>query len=150
MKLEAGHYWNVLIDFYLKHVPIKEYSNNFQYSKVYRQTYHKCEIPKYNGKDFIPALFLNPFKEDATELYAQTTDLKLPLNIKGRKPDHVYLCVFNNLDWQPVACGNVKWGKGHFQKISVGNIYWPMYYKGEERIPPDTLSISRQMARSKK
>lgn len=126
-KTEDGHHWNSIIDSHFKSV---NYHHMYYYAgKVYRKTYYRNEVPQYNGQDYIPAIFRNPFKKDVTDLYAYTKDINISIqNIKGKKPDDVYLCVFNRLDWRPVAWGKKKRGKAKFDNVAVGGLYLPIYY----------------------
>lgn len=78
---------------------------NVRAGKVYRMTYshHKC--PDNNGIDSIPLLFQSPFIKDVSPMYIQVTDVKV--SVKNVQKD-LYLSVFNNLEWQPIAWGERK------------------------------------------
>ena len=127
------HYWRTIIE-------PRNLNDNFsetlnpRTAKVYRITYSHNPIPHPNGKDSIPELFTTPFYRDVTELYMKVTDLTLPVDKKrlGYTPAHIYLSIFNDLEWKPVAWAENKRGKVTFRHIGRDLIYLPIYFQRTE------------------
>lgn len=103
---------------------------NVRAGKVYRMTYshHKC--PDNNGIDSIPLLFQSPFIKDVSPMYIQVTDVKV--SVKNVQKD-LYLSVFNNLEWQPIAWGERKGKTVLFKDMGRNLVYLPTYFDGKEK-----------------
>jgi hypothetical protein len=118
------------------HMPEKKYLTERKAPKIYRVTYSSNNM--YEGKkdEYVPELFRDPFIRDVTDLYASTKDVSIPnLRRLDSRPDYAYLCVFNNLDWQPVAIG--EYGRlVDFDKMGDDIIYLPVAYDKDERKTP--------------
>jgi hypothetical protein len=99
-------------------------------TKIYRRTYSRNPIPEDDGKNRIPDFFRNPFFKDVTDFYFKTFDIKVPL-AKCISFRYVYLSVFCDLEWQPVAWGKVKGKKVLFTKTGGGAVYLPVYCDGD-------------------
>lgn len=129
-KTNDSHQWISLIDPHFKKQAYRHITNRY-IGKVYRKTYHSNEIPTDNGLEYIPPFFRDPFYEDVTDLYVYTKDINIGMrDKKGVKPDYAYLCVFNSLEWRPIAWGKLKGWKVGFNDIATTNIYLPIYYDG--------------------
>ena len=102
--------------------------------KVYRMTYSHHPVPETNGGDSIPEFFRNPFLKDVSDKYLQTSDIEININrkLKGRIPANIYLAVFNELEWKPIAWSVNEGNKACFRKMGRGVVYLPVYYKGSE------------------
>lgn len=96
-------------------------------AKVYRHTFYSNPSIIPEGNEYIPEFFKNPFMQDVTELYSYTTDIQIE-NKTASTPSHAYLCVFNNLEWKPIAAGKVSNGKAEFKKLAKNIVYLPVYY----------------------
>lgn len=96
-------------------------------AKVYRHTFSRNPtITPING-EYIPEFFQDPFLQDVTDTYYYTTNIE----IEGNIPDslsHVFLCVFNNLQWKPIAAGMVVNDKAKFHQLAKNIVYLPVYY----------------------
>lgn len=129
------HYWNTIVDPCLVK---KTFSENLvnNYAKVYRKTYSHNKMPANNGVDFIPIIFRSPFNKDVTDVYNKTVDLDITINNEiNDNIDNSYLCVFNDLVWNPVAWGErVKNNRFIFHKMGVNCVYLPVYYSKNEEI----------------
>ncbi len=118
-------------------------NNNYNYierskmPKVYRRTYSHNPSPK-GDLDYIPLLF-TPFIKDVTDEYICTTDIEVDFSATTKKEGkNVYLAVFNELKWQPVAWSTInKGGKAIFKSMGRNIVYQPMYYNGEEEVIAD-------------
>jgi len=121
------HYWGNVIDLHRGIV------KTGIYAKVYRKTYAHNKIPKNRETEHIPEQFRNPFLRDVTDQHAVTDDITLKLpRLKGR-PKYMYLAVFNDLDWQPVAWTKIKGRKARFEKVGRDVVYQLVYFDGHSR-----------------
>ena len=122
------HYWRVLFE-----PDFKSQDNddplNGPAAKVYRMTYSHNPVPKPNGRDAIPALFQEPFYKDVTQAYVPTSQVEIDLP-KGleRVPSHVYLAVFNDLEWKPIAWSAPQGNKATFSNMGQNIVYLPVYF----------------------
>lgn len=104
-------------------------------AKIYRRTYSHQPIPSPAGRDFVPVFFRIPFYQDVTSQYIKTLDLVITPDIKGEKvPEYVYLTVFNDQEWKPVAWAPFQKGKTCFKEVGYGFVYLPVYYQGQRRV----------------
>lgn len=127
------HYWRTVIDGSCVNDNYAKMSTPAA-AKVYRMTYSRNPIPMPDGRDSIPELFRNPFLRDVTEKYVKTADLevRLPRDFRGKAPKYLYLAVFNDLEWKPIAWSRVKGGKAHFERMGRNLVYLPVCYRGEK------------------
>lgn len=127
------HYWRTIIDGACLADNFNGTMNPVT-AKVYRMTYSHNPIPTPDGHDSIPELFRDPFLRDVTEKYVKTSDLevRLPRDFRGKAPKYLYLAVFNDLEWKPIAWSRVKGGKAHFERMGRNLVYLPVCYRGGE------------------
>ena len=100
--------------------------------KVYRRTYSHNKVVEKMFGEYIPDFFLDSFNKDVTSYYFNVSDVELQL--KGLIPNtvkHVYLCVFNDLKWQPVAITTVHKKCAHFRDMAKDIVYIPAYFQGD-------------------
>lgn len=123
--INGRHYWNSIIDYaYEKRIG----ESASKYSKIYRKTYSHNSYFHNDKINNVPSLFNTPFNKDVTNKYTTVVDVEIDFDICSKNTSHVYLCVFNNLSWQPVAQGIIN-SKNNvvFSDITVGNIYQPFF-----------------------
>ena len=127
------HYWRAIIEPQNLNDNLSE-TQNPRIAKVYRITYAHNTIPVPDGKDSIPELFTEPFYRDVTEQYVKVTDLTVKVDKKeiGYNPKYVYLSIFNDLEWKPIAWAENKGGKAVFRRIGRNLVYLPVYFRGDE------------------
>jgi hypothetical protein len=102
--------------------------------KVYRYTYARNDVYERVGGEYIPELFRDPFIRDVTDMYVNTRDVSIRDRRKsGPRRSFAYLCVFNNLEWQPVAISGLKRGQAEFDRVGEGIVYLPAVY-GDGRV----------------
>lgn len=104
-------------------------------AKVYRHTFTRKPFLEPDEGEFIPEFFQNPLLRDVTSLYCNTVDIKIKGNIP-RPSRHAYLCVFNNLQWKPIAAGEVIHGEVEFKQLAKNIVYLPVYYETKGKIIP--------------
>lgn len=124
---DSRHCWSVMVN----NVPYNGISNlsteQNTRGKIYRITYSHNPKPSARNGEYIPPFFLNPCYRDVTSSYNHTEDI----SIKPRQPittTYGYLCVFNDLNWEPVAYAEYKNGKYRFQNVGRGVVYLPVTY----------------------
>lgn len=102
--------------------------------KVYRQTFAEqawLEDISSDINPYIPQLFRNPRYTDVTDRYVETSNITV--RIQNTKWLHdvkwVYLAVFDNREWAPVAFSNIdNNANASFEKLGRGVVYIPFYY----------------------
>ena len=103
---------------------------------MWRVTYKIHNSPQELARaEGLHPLFINPYYEDVTQLYAPVGRLELPLN-QSLAGERIYLCVFNFGEWRPLAytfTGSN--GSVMFPETTVETIYRVHSYNGEEMIP---------------
>lgn len=124
------HYWCSDPPFLYKSSTIKGAFDR-RTAKVYRHTFSRNSFLVPGEKEFIPEFFKTPFMQDVTDLYCYTTDIQIENN-SSRSPRHAYLCVFNNLEWKPIAAGKVYRDKAKFNKLAKNIAYLPVYYDSSD------------------
>ena len=125
------HYWLTGI-YARKRMPYIEGAARSKPAKVFRETFERHALPEARKGEMVPELFRNPFVADVTDEYLYAVDIAVPaaFRVKGR-PRQAYLCVFNNLDWQPTAVGTWQDGTAKFEEVGKGIVYLPVYYEGQ-------------------
>ena len=128
------HYWNSIIDPYMKKVTISE-PTSAKNAKIYRKTFHHNRVPISHENEYIPYLFQSPFNEDITDLYLYTADIEIECPNLPCKNKNIYMAVFNEQRWEPIAWSDKRTGeKVFFKKMGLGNIYQPIYYNNKREL----------------
>ena len=108
--------------------------------KIYRKTYviQDTSLAMICGGEEIPKLFMNPCMIDVTGNYPQALDLANAEFDIPKGPDankFVYLCVFNDKGWRPVAWSGIKGQKARFENFSREFIYQLAFYESSQFKP---------------
>lgn len=107
-------------------------------AKVYKKTFSHNRVPIPAQGEYIPEFFQNPFYKDVSNDYMYTADVTIPFRQgRRRSAHHAYLCVFNDLNWQPIVYGEVKDSHVKFERIGKKIVYLPVYYQREKMTPLD-------------
>ena len=131
--LNNRHYWVSVIHPRAPGGSRTTYSNE-RVGKVYRRVFSRQPLPEKTEGEFIPPFFRNPFNKDVTEKYASVSEVCV--EVKGKvKASTVYLCVFNDRKWTPVAFAGLKGQKAVFRKIGRGVVYLPVVYEQKRQVP---------------
>lgn len=97
--------------------------------KIYRKTYAHNFHPLEDNEEYIPLFFREPFYKDVTSYYTSTRDVIVkPLSPVTAR--YAYLCVFNDLKWEPIAYAKQRNGKFLFKEVGRGVVYQPAIYEG--------------------
>ena len=137
-----GHSWNVVLANDGKKIPFsgvcttpgEGHKLDEKMSKVYRHTYAiNDELAELNRcEKNVPPLFRNIFMKDVTSEYISCKDVALETN--GSKCGYMYLSVFDDHDWSPIACAVVDNGKACFKDMGLQCVYQAFCYdKSGER-----------------
>lgn len=127
------HCWSVLVDnSQLNSIYRISFEVN-KSGKIYRNTFSRQPHPVPETKEFTPLFFQSPFYKDVTSCYTPVQDITvkpvIPVNTS-----YGYLCVFNDLKWEPVAYAEFKNGQFHFKDVGRGVVYLPVIYPNEQEI----------------
>lgn len=83
--------------------------------------------------EYVPPFFQSPFYKDVTSCYTPVQDIivhpVIPINTS-----YGYLCVFNDLKWEPVAYTEFKNGQFKFKDVGRGVVYLPVIYPNEQEV----------------
>lgn len=120
---------------------------NYVIPKIYRQssiiTENSLAILK-DKNEKIPSDFSNPRMIDVTAQYMPVSDLKVLLNKNPSETKYLYLCVFNNQTWVPVAWAVAQKSGTVFKDMGRGVTYVPMYFKNGRFLPASDPVILRE------
>ena len=120
--------------------------------KVYRQTFRIQEGLREICEDKdpnIPSVFKNQRYIDVTDSYIETTDVSITINDSKwlENVKWVYLAVFNNQEWIPVAFSKIsKNKKATFTKVGRGVVYIPFCFDefGRRHYVSDPFLLTRE------
>lgn len=116
-----------IIRYYIRTVP-----------KVYRRTFERQPnslAVTNNSKYEIPDYFKNDRMKDVSELYLNCANINIKLDENSDKFKYVYLCIFDNMKWTPVAWAKIDSGTSTFEKMGKSIVYLPAYFKDKLMIP---------------
>jgi hypothetical protein len=137
-----GHEWNALITRTGKplsfgigdHVELGKHIENVPDripAKVYRETFatQRLSLAMIHGNEDIPPTLASPCIKDVTNDYYATTDVSVkPLITIPTKNKFVYLSVFDNKNWIPVAWTKVEKNGYLFQNVNRDIVCLPSFY----------------------
>lgn len=125
------HAWAVMIDNTRPGGMFELVPNSVKHAKVYRRTFSRHSFPVASDGEYVPPFFREPFLRDVTLCYASMSEV----TVRPSHPVSVangYLCVFNDLEWEPVAWAPLEKGVFHFPNVECGIVYLPAIYPGEK------------------
>ena len=99
--------------------------------KIYRETYAKqpFSLAMLHGNEEIPPYLSSSCISDVTKDYYETVDVPItfsrPLQTINK---FVYLCVFDNREWTPVAWGKINQNSALFKDMNKDIVCLPAYY----------------------
>ena len=126
------HYWNAIRSSESKITTINGALER-KASKIYRKTFSRQSTVIPEAGEYIPEFFQDPFLKDVSNEYMYTANVyvKSLAHLKTH-PRYAYLCVFNNLRWQPVAISDLSQTGVEFKDMGKNLIYLPVYYQEEK------------------
>ena len=131
--MNGYHYWMVVVD--PKYKTLSSYQIEGKTApKVYRRTFSINEIPRDpKGENFIPEFFKDPFNKDVTDIYLNTSDVKVNLLFPpSRGVKYAYIAMFNDLTLKIVGWGKITRDQVTFPKLGRGIVYFPVYFSGNQ------------------
>ncbi|WP_152616167.1 MULTISPECIES: hypothetical protein [Sanguibacteroides] len=103
-------------------------------AKVYQKTYSRNKTLIPHEGEYLPEMFRDPFLKDISSQYLHTENIRVHVNNSSHTmPHYAFLCVFNNLEWQPTAIGKVKRKKAEFKDIGKDIAYLPVCFDKQNR-----------------
>jgi hypothetical protein len=142
-----SHYWNSVMDRNGNFVSFEEALNDinafvaykYRIAKVYRKTFSKnSEFEKITEelKGGVPPFLQDPYFIDVTKQYVAVTDVKLVLNNIPEGTEYVYVAVFDDAAWDPIACAGIVNGEyAVFRDLGREIMYLPVYFTEGKVIP---------------
>lgn len=130
---DGAHCWTDLIPDAISENPSKVI-NAYAMGKVYRRTYSRHPRLTAAKGEYIPPLFKDPFYRDVTALYTRVQDVEITPTTSTASP-HAYLCVFNQMQWTPIACAEYCNGKYIFKDMGYQSVYLPIIYRNGKAVP---------------
>lgn len=115
------HCWNKDAGLNNRDCQINEITNEVM-AKVYRKT--------FSQNDYTEGVFSTRFLKDVTNEYLNCHDVVLDIKIE-RGVEDIYLAVFNEQNWRPVAWGKLQGKKVIFKNLAQGVLYMPIIYQNE-------------------
>lgn len=113
--------------------------------KVFRWCFAKQKesLESIRGKkDEIPTYFKNDRLKDVSAEYLKCADVKLSLNKNlQQNSKFLYLCVFDNKAWQPVAWTKIEKRSARFKDMGLNIVYLPAYFINNQIVPADNPFI---------
>ncbi len=138
-----GHSWNVVLANSGKNIPFsgicstpgEPHKMDDKMPKVYRYTYaQNMELKAMNSSgEYIPNVFRDIFVRDVTKEYIMCADVNLTFSDVDN--NYIYLAVFDDKDWSPVAFAKSKNGRVLFKDMGVDIMYIAIIYdtKGRQK-----------------
>lgn len=128
------HYWTEYVNS-RRREPFIYGASKSRPAKIFRETFEINRMLPLHANEFVPELFTNPFMQDVTNEYLYTHDVHVASQVKiPGKFRYAYLCVFNNLKWQPTAIGTWQSNEAQFKHMGAGVVYLPVYYDKQEQM----------------
>lgn len=122
------HRWPVIIDNTQANSINHSETEALKQGKIYRKTFTRNVCPTAETEDFVPPLFSTPFYQDVTACYTNVKDVRIAPKSSETTHTYAYLCVFNDLKWQPIAYSKQKDGVFYFKDMGKGVVYLPVSY----------------------
>ncbi len=137
--------WNVVFDTSGLSIPINAFKKDCDTfylpkspAKVYRMVYENQAGSLFyeeSDKGNIPPFLHYNNLIDVTANYNQVSDIQISLFEPAKKSDFLFLCVWNNNTWSPIAWSKIKDNSALFKNMGRGIRYLPAFYKNDTVIP---------------
>lgn len=151
-RMHKGHTWNYVKDTTGKQVEFELYDlrpgtkpdpeTAIKRGIIYRKCFavQNNSLPVVYSKKPIPPTLSNAFMKNVSSLYfKEETHIEIPCNETDEKI--LYLSVFDNKNWIPVAWTEIKKGKGAFTHLESEIAYITGYYQDSQFIPASSPFI---------
>ncbi|MDR2911260.1 MAG: hypothetical protein LBV47_07870 [Bacteroidales bacterium] len=142
----TAHEWNYMRDTTGKAVGFDYYNTKIfgediidhrKRGKVFRKYFQlqKESLPILSKSQNIPPKLNNEFIKEVSSEYLPDNMVEISVDKKFRNGDFMYLSVFNNTTWVPMAWSNVENGKVQFRYLQPDVLYQISDYKLGQVIP---------------
>lgn len=121
------HYWRMLLEPYYWNENHSDALKS-EVGKIYRMTYSHNPIPVPTGGESVPTLFRTPFYRDVTREYVKVSEVEVDAGEADAR--YAYLCLFNDLEWKPVAWTEIAGGTARFKDMGRNVVYLPVFFEG--------------------
>lgn len=121
----SSHVWNVVIlpGGKMRQIGYRPDGTNdlvYKVSKIYRNTYNRCDQPDVTSDEVLPNFMAGGDVEDVTAQYDMPLhDVTVELSIEA-PAKNVYLGTFDNIKWVAVAHAAIKGSKAKFRDMGCG------------------------------
>ncbi|MDE5611095.1 MAG: hypothetical protein K2I90_03645, partial [Odoribacter sp.] len=133
-KRNDRHYWTVIASDDRMATENEALVRPEKSGKIYRHTFSRHAVPVPREREHVPFFFRNPFYTDVTRHYGLTSDVTIPMP-KSLPVANAYLCVFNDLQWKPVAWAAKEKGRFRFKDMGRDIVYLPVIYPNGREVP---------------
>lgn len=151
-RMHKGHTWNYVKDTTGKQVEFELYDlrpgtkpdpeTAIKRGIIYRKCFavQNNSLPVVYSKKPIPPTLSNAFMKNVSSLYfKEETHIEIPCNETDEKI--LYLSIFDNKNWIPVAWTEIKKGKGVLTHLESEIAYITGYYQDSQFIPASSPFI---------
>jgi len=144
-----GHTWNVVFNEKMEAIPFNGASTEWlemgyvfhkqaldvKIPKVMRKTYaaQSNDLLSLVDKNEIPSDLADVYRTDVTAEYMPVSDISVQNNRADQQV--MYLCIFNNRTWVPVAWSSTAGGRATFTDMGRDIAYLPAYYIDKKIVP---------------
>jgi Transglutaminase-like superfamily./F5/8 type C domain. len=145
-EYRMGHSWASIIyqgksiDFAIGEEALPgEHLNKFNYglTKVYRNTYKLQPTSLFiiaPDRNKLPRTFRNPKIIDVTKKFIPVMDVFIE-NLSCPNNEYVYLSVFDNKNWIPIAWAKAEKNQTTFPDVGYPAVFLPVSYDGYNNVP---------------
>lgn len=140
---EIGHSWNVVLANSGRPIPFGGAESNpgephkldEKMAKVYRNTYAvNPDLERlHQNERFVPQIFRTLCIKDVTSEYMVTSDVEV--EVDKETGGYIYLAMFDNKAWNPVAFAEVRHRKALFRNMGRDVLYLPVGYQHHTIVP---------------
>lgn len=119
--------------------------------KIYRSTFSKRQnnfLSASNNFQNVPNVLASWHLEDVTKMYVSTVNIEVPIsNQSSDSEEFLYLSVFNDRIWIPVAGSKISQKMAGFKDIGKEIVYLPSYFeRGEVVAAGDPVLVRKDGA----
>lgn len=154
-RMHKSHSWNYVTDSTGKHTEFELYDlrpgsthdlgTEIKRGVVYRRSFsiNEKSLPVIHKNKPIPSTLSDVFMKNVSDLYFQE-ELPIAIPCDDKKENILYINVFDNKQWIPVAWTEIKGKKGIFKHLEPEIAYLAGYYRDNQLIPASSPFIIKR------